>query len=105
MNWLMVPAFGVIGAALATVLTYFLWTTASMFVSESLWRVAFPLRIFLFQITASAMFTTMFIMNFEFRLASLSHCLGFLLACMLIILGVGRMRSGDDQTFPLFLAT
>ena len=93
MNWLMVPAFGVIGAALATVLTYFLWTTASMFVSESLWRVAFPLRIFLFQITASAMFTTMFIMNFEFRLASLSHCLGFLLACMLIILGVGRMRS------------
>lgn len=50
LNWLMVPSYGGIGAALSTSLTYFLWTVASLLVSERCWHVGFNLGLHLSQI-------------------------------------------------------
>lgn len=50
LNWLLVPNYGGIGAALSTSLTYFLWTVASIVISERCWHVGFNLGIHLSQI-------------------------------------------------------
>ena len=42
MNWLLVPRFGLQGAAWSTVLVFLIWTATSMFVSERLWQVHWP---------------------------------------------------------------
>lgn len=42
LNYALVPRYGNIGAALATAITYFLWVTAAMIVSEKLWKIGFP---------------------------------------------------------------
>lgn len=56
LNWLWVPDLNGVGAALATVTTYFLWCVASMVVGEALWPVRFPWAIILMQITIGAIF-------------------------------------------------
>lgn len=50
LNWVLVPNYGGIGAALSTSLTYFLWTAASLYISERCWHVGFILRLHLSQI-------------------------------------------------------
>jgi O-antigen/teichoic acid export membrane protein len=55
LNWLFVPSLGGLGAALATSLTYLLWIAASMWVSERLWRVGFPLAVLSAQIALGAL--------------------------------------------------
>jgi hypothetical protein len=42
LNWLLVPALGGLGAAVATAVSYLAWIVASMAVSERLWTVGFP---------------------------------------------------------------
>ena len=61
LNWLLVPAFGGMGAAVATVLTYLIWIIASMLISESLWRVSFPLLILSSQVVIGMLFVAWFI--------------------------------------------
>tara|TARA_B100001093_G_scaffold353876_2_gene338326 strand:+ start:4161 stop:5456 length:1296 start_codon:yes stop_codon:yes gene_type:complete len=39
LNFILVPKYGAIGAAFATVTTYFLWILLTIFVSERLWRL------------------------------------------------------------------
>ena len=56
LNWVLVPAYGGVGAALATVVTYFFWCTASMIVGESLWRVRFSWGVHLLQIAVGSIF-------------------------------------------------
>ncbi len=41
-NWLMVPVYGIYGAALATIITYAILVSITLYVSERLWRVDFP---------------------------------------------------------------
>jgi O-antigen/teichoic acid export membrane protein len=50
MNYLLVPALGGIGAALSTVIVFFIWITISLIVSEKLWYIGFPLKTLLLQI-------------------------------------------------------
>ncbi len=50
LNWALVPSFGGLGAALATVITFLVWTVASMVVSERLWLISFPVKVFAFQL-------------------------------------------------------
>jgi O-antigen/teichoic acid export membrane protein len=50
LNWLFVPTLGGMGAALATVITYFGWVVASMVVSERLWKVGFLTKLFALQL-------------------------------------------------------
>ena len=69
MNWLLVPSFGGMGAAIATVVTYIAWVLISMVVSESLWRVAFSYRLLFVQITSSLAFVFWYLLispNLEF---------------------------------------
>ena len=56
MNWILVPSYGGMGAAVATVVTYLAWVLVSMMVSESLWRVAFSYGSLLLQISSGAVF-------------------------------------------------
>ena len=56
MNWILVPPYGGMGAAVATVVTYLAWVLVSMMVSESLWRVAFSYGSLLLQISSGAVF-------------------------------------------------
>lgn len=47
-NFLLVPRYGMFGAAIATAISYFIWAFLSLEVSERLWSINFPkLRIFL----------------------------------------------------------
>ena len=54
LNWLLVPALGGIGAALATALSYLVWIVASLLLSERLWPVGFPLALFAAQVALGA---------------------------------------------------
>ena len=74
LNWMLVPAYGGVGAAIATVITYFGWVVASMLISENLWTVKFPLKLFLAQIIAAIVMVAWFsltdvVTNFYLKLA------------------------------------
>jgi O-antigen/teichoic acid export membrane protein len=60
LNWLLVPVFGGMGAAIATVITYLVWIILSMIVSESLWRVGFPLLVLSSQVGVGMVFVAWF---------------------------------------------
>lgn len=62
LNWLLVPAFGGMGAAIATVITYLVWIIVSMIVSESLWKVGFPLVVLSSQVGMGLVFVGWFIL-------------------------------------------
>ena len=53
LNYVFVPKFGTIGAALATAITYFLWVAVAMVLSEMLWKIGFPLRIMCLHLTVA----------------------------------------------------
>ena len=54
LNWALVPTYGGVGAALATVITFFGWVVGSLVISERLWLVSFPVKLFLIQIIVAA---------------------------------------------------
>lgn len=68
LNWLFVPAWGIIGAAFSTVVAYVLWFFSTIYISENLWRVGFSVSTFIFQITTSIAFVFMFIYVYEGKL-------------------------------------
>ena len=61
LNWLLVPDYGAVGAALATVITYFIWIIATLFVSQNLWNINFQFAIMIFQVTSTVFFVFLFI--------------------------------------------
>ena len=70
LNWLIVPQWGNLGAASSTVLTYFIWISTSLIVSERLWSIKFPLFVILTQLTLGFVITKFLIhinpMNLNF---------------------------------------
>lgn len=54
LNYLWVPSFGAIGAALATAVSYFAWIVVSLLISEKYWQVKFPFGVMAIQITVGA---------------------------------------------------
>ena len=56
LNWALVPEYGMIGASMATVITYFLWIIAALLISEKMWKVNFQIKIILFQLFVSMLF-------------------------------------------------
>jgi O-antigen/teichoic acid export membrane protein len=60
LNWLLVPTYGGVGAAIATSMTYFLWVIVSMYVSEKLWSINFPWMILFLQIMLGCIFVAWF---------------------------------------------
>lgn len=82
LNWLLVPDWAAMGAAIATVATYFAWVIASMMVSERLWQVGFPWRVFALQVCVGLGFVIWFV-NQVGRSDSLN---GFAVAIIAVIL-------------------
>lgn len=50
LNYLWVPSFGGMGAALATAVSYFVWIVLSLIISERYWKVQFPLGVMIGQV-------------------------------------------------------
>ena len=54
LNYLWVPSFGAMGAALATAASYFAWIVVSLLISETYWQVKFPFGVMASQIVLGA---------------------------------------------------
>jgi len=63
LNWLLVPFYGGVGAAIATAITYFFWAFASAVVSNRFWFVSYPLKIIACQILIAVSFVVLFVLN------------------------------------------
>jgi O-antigen/teichoic acid export membrane protein len=50
LNWAFVPAWGGLGAAVATAVSFLAWIVAALLLSERLWPVGFPLGLFAAQV-------------------------------------------------------
>ena len=74
MNWLLVPKYAEVGAAIATAITYLFWVVISMAVSEFYWRTAFSWMVFAIQVSSGVFFVAWYIIE------------GF--ACKLYIVGI-----------------
>lgn len=61
LNWYLVPIYGGVGAAVATVLSYFIWIYLSMLVSERLWRVSFKIKSYMLMNCVAALFVGLYI--------------------------------------------
>jgi len=84
LNWALVPSFGGLGAALATVITYFIWTVASMVVSERLWLVSFPVKVFAFQLILAGSLVAWFVLT-DFASQMLLKLLVGIALCSLVL--------------------
>ncbi|QWE00784.1 oligosaccharide flippase family protein [Polynucleobacter sp. JS-Mosq-20-D10] len=60
-NWLLVKSYGYVGSAISTIIAYLFWITVSLYISESLWRVGYKLKIMLMQITLALGYTSWFV--------------------------------------------
>ncbi len=54
LNWMLVPAYGGMGAAVATALSYLVWIAAALALSERMWAVGFPVRLLAAQVALGA---------------------------------------------------
>jgi O-antigen/teichoic acid export membrane protein len=61
LNWVLVPIFGGVGAAIATAITFFLWALFSLVISEKYWKVDYPLFMIFIQITIATIFAVAFL--------------------------------------------
>ena len=88
LNWLLVPDYGGLGAALSTSLTYFLWTVASILISERCWHVGYKLVLHLSQIGIAISISVLLIvdvLNYWLSLSLVAMALLVLLASSLDI--------------------
>jgi O-antigen/teichoic acid export membrane protein len=85
LHWLLVPSWSGMGAALATVITYFGWTVASMVVSERLWRIGLPIKLFAIQLVIGAGLVSWFVLT-DFSHGLLLKCIAGLFASLVIAL-------------------
>tara|TARA_B110000495_G_C23040504_1_gene623762 strand:+ start:320 stop:1801 length:1482 start_codon:yes stop_codon:yes gene_type:complete len=84
LNFLLVPPFGGVGAAIATVITYVIWVVSTMIISEYFWRVEFPWRLLLVQITCSLIFVFWHVSNGSIQNTFWSLCCFILLVFSLL---------------------
>ena len=99
MNWLLVPEYGGIGAAIATVITYLLWVIASMIVSESLWRVAFSWVALGLQITTTALFVAWYLTDSSAYHLLISLGAALLVVCLQLLTAIERSQAQQLTRF------
>jgi O-antigen/teichoic acid export membrane protein len=94
LNWLFVPPYGARGAALATAMTFCLWTFASLAASEKLWRVDYPLLRYSLMISLAAAAVTWFVTT-DYRVDTYMKLISGLVLSLLLALsavpGAGRI--------------
>jgi O-antigen/teichoic acid export membrane protein len=64
LNYLFVPNWGGMGAALSTVVSYFVWICVTIIISERLWKVSFPL-VSLLSLAALSFTFVIWVTNFD----------------------------------------
>ena len=64
LNFLLVPRFGLIGAAVGTAISYFLWIIFSIMVGERFWKVGHSLLVMLTMVSLCSAFVALFILWF-----------------------------------------
>ena len=81
MNWLLVPKYAEVGAAIATAITYLFWVVISMAVSEFYWKTAFSWIVFAIQVSCGVFFVAWYIIE--------GFTCKFYIVCIVSLLAVG----------------
>ena len=63
LNMLLVPPFGVLGASVATVITYLFWNLITMYVSYRLWPIKIPIFVLAGHLSLGLAYTAIYILN------------------------------------------
>ena len=63
LNWLLVPKYAELGAAIATAITYLFWVVISMLVSEFYWKTGFSWMVFAIQVSCGVVFVVWYIVE------------------------------------------
>ena len=85
LNWVLVPVYGSMGAAISTSLTYFLLLVVSMILSEKLWKINISIIILAFQILLGSIFVAWFVYGDNASNPSLVILIAFLVASILLM--------------------
>jgi|GEM_PF-665259 len=94
LNYLFVPDFGGMGAAVATVITYFFWIVISMILSERLWHVGYSIAILALQVVIGGVFVSLFLMTYDFHNTLFWFCYSFASIVILLFISLdGKQRS------------
>ncbi|MBF0610274.1 MAG: oligosaccharide flippase family protein [Magnetococcales bacterium] len=65
LNYLLVPAYAGMGAALATAISYGVWVTVTLVVSEKLWYVNFPIAVLFAQVVSGVLFLIWYLLYWD----------------------------------------
>ena len=65
LNYLLVPKYAGLGAAVATVVTYFVWIAATILVSQNLWKIDYQFNVMFAQVVSTTLFVVLFITFFK----------------------------------------
>lgn len=84
LNFLLVPKYEVYGAALSTSVTYLLWIIVSIVISERLWKVGFPFKVFAFQIVVGIVYVIWYLIYQNDQQLFLQGSIS-LIACMILV--------------------
>ena len=85
LNWVLVPTYGSMGAAISTSFTYFLLLVVSMILSEKLWKINISIIILTFQIFLGSIFVAWFIFGDNASNLSSVIWIAFLVASILLM--------------------
>lgn len=99
LNWLFVPKYGGIGAAIATVLTYLIWNTISLIVSERLWRVNFSWIVMGVQIFTGIAFIAWFVSSRASFNSYITYSVGVLIAFLSLFSSFERSEIRKMRSF------
>ena len=92
LNFLLVPTFGGMGAAIATAIAYAAWIGASMLVSERLWRVEFPAKLIVSQVCIGVLFVFWYLMSFDLTPTLVQAAIAFLTSLSLVLISLNQIQ-------------
>jgi O-antigen/teichoic acid export membrane protein len=75
LNWWFVPKFGILGAALATLMASFIWVFTTLVVSQIFWKIGFNYRVMFFQLGIVASCLIIQIFYFDGQISPVSTLL------------------------------
>ena len=97
LNVLLVPPYGGIGAAFATAATFLAWITASILISERLWKVGHRFSVFTAQVAIGAAVVAWLTFDRDDYQLVLQSGVAIIGACVLLISSLDR--AGRRQLF------
>jgi O-antigen/teichoic acid export membrane protein len=72
LNFMLVPKFGGVGAAISSAISHMVWVVSVLIASEKLWPVGYPRNILFCQVTVGAIGTTFIIYGYLTQASMLS---------------------------------